>query len=523
MRTACQYKNYCRVKAADVTFGTACSGRMLLSVSYTCISGIFFLQCLLFDNKDVILGLQSDRYLRPLVVTKSSVQLEWQKHSNEDSNTQYVIERRYVPASQPSAVAGLFFEGFGYIKFSNDPFDGGKKFKTTLTFRTLAPNGLLFVAFRSDWSTYAYLQLTNGRLKFAVKSDKDSVDLSTTVTLNDGQFHTVEAEKRDKDSETLKLTVDGTKTSKGVNKGRDIDVSVDRVYVGGLTSTQYVKPGVFSQTDGFIGCMNIGQLEDLKLFDLLKSQSYDNVRWITNGCPPAVQAGMHFRGTGYAKLTLSPTLSGRLIFNFRLRTSWSNGLLLAAYSNDKGEFLFFESRVNGLDLRYRKGYAGSDGPFLIRVRPRTGSLCDGAWHTVSLAIDTTSIVVTVDGVAYSTPSKITNVQTYTSEIIQNFFLGGLEPSGSSPTMVEKALGYGVNVSSYGGCLADFEVNGQLVDYVKNRILSSNVSFAGCPDFTWEGPTCADQVLHVGSKGKGQERLTDTNGVKAFTGSLPGLA
>ncbi|XP_065839317.1 uncharacterized protein [Oscarella lobularis] len=501
VRTACQYKNYCRVKAADVTFGTACSVRMLLSVSYTCIS-----------------GLQGERYLRPLVVTKSSVQLEWQKHSNEGSNTQYVIERRYVPASQPSAIAGLSFEGFGYVKFSNDPFDGGKKFKTKLSFRTSAPNGLLFVAFKSksDWKSYAYLQLTNGRLKFAVKSDKGSVDLSTTVTLNDGQFHTVEAEKRDKDSETLKLTVDGTKTSKGVNKGKDIDVSVDSVYVGGLTSTQYVKPGVFSQTDGFIGCMNIGQLEDCKLFDLQKNQSYDNVRWITNGCPPAVQAGMHFRGTGYTKLTLSPTSSGRLIFNFRMRTSWSNGLLLAAYSKDKGEFLFFESRVNGLDLRYRKGYGPSNGPFLVRVRPRTGSLCDGAWHTVSLAIDTTSIVVTVDGVAYSTPSKITNVQTYTSDIIQNFYLGGLEHKGSSPTMVERAFGYGVNVTSYGGCLADFEVNGQLVDYVKNRILSLNVSFAGCPDFTWEGPTCADQVLHVGSKGKSEERLTDTNGVKAFT-------
>ena len=456
-------------------------------------------------------------------MTKSSVQLEWQRHSNEGSNTQYVIERRYVPASQPSAIAGLSFEGFGYVKFSNDPFFGGKKFKTKLTFRTLAPNGLLFVAFKSGWSSYAYLQLTNGMLKFAVKGDKGSVDVSTTVTLNDGHFHTVEAEKRDSDSETLKLTVDGTEVSADYSNGEDIDVSVDTVYVGGLTSTVYVKPGVLSQTDGFIGCMNIGQLEGDKLFDLSKNQSYENVRWITNGCPPAVQAGMHFRGTGYAKLTLSPTSSGQLIFNFRTRTSWSNGLLLAAYSNDIGEFLFFESRVDGLDLRYRKGYAVLDGPFLVRVRPKATSLCDGAWHTVSLAIDTTSIVVTVDGVAHSTPSKITNVQTYTSDIIQNFYLGGLEQKGNSPTMVERAFGYGVNVTSYGGCLADFEVNGQLVDYVKNRILSLNVSFAGCPDFTWEGPTCADQVLHVGSKGKGEERLTDTNGVKAFTGFLPMLA
>ena len=107
-------------------------------------------------------------------MTNSSVQLTWQKHSDEDSNTKYVVERRYVPLSQPSAVSGLSFEGFGYIKFSADPFDGGKTFKTKLSFRTLAPNGLLFAAFKSDWSSYAYLQLTNGTLKFAVKSDKGS-------------------------------------------------------------------------------------------------------------------------------------------------------------------------------------------------------------------------------------------------------------------------------------------------------------------------------------------------------------
>ena len=447
---------------------------------------------------------------------ESSVQLGWQKYSNEDDNTKYVIERRYVPLSQPSAVAGLSFEGFGYIKFDSNPFDGGKEFKTKLSFRTSAPNGLLFVAFKSGWSSHAYLQLTNGKLKFAVKGDEGSVDVSTAVTLNDGQFHTVEAEKREKNSETLILTVDGTKVSADDSKGEDIDVSVDTVYVGGL---QWVKSGVFSHTDGFIGCMNVEQLEKDKTFDLIKNQTYKNVRWSTNGCPPALQAGMHFRGAGYAQLTLASSSSSQLQLGFRMQTSWPNGLLVAAYSSDRSDFLFIETRIDGLDLRYRKGFGVSDGPFLFRVRPKSVSLCDGAWHTVSLEIDTTSIDVTVDGITESTSSEITDIQTYSSEIMENFYLGGMEHKGNSPTMDEVALGYGVNVTGYGGCLADFKVNGQLVDYAKKRSDSLNVSFTGCPDFTWGGPTCVDQALYIGSKGKGKECLTDSNEIKAFTGLL----
>ena len=401
----------------------------------------------------------------------------------------------------------MTFEGFGYIKFSpTGSFNGGKKFETRLTFRTSSPNGLLFVGFvEKDWSSYSYLQLTNGKLKFAVKGSIGSVDVTATATLNDDQFHTVVAAKRKSDSNTIKLTVDGISASADDDDGEDINVSVDSVYIGGLVSTQSVKTDVLSHKDGFIGCIYVEQLDSDISFDSRKNQSYENVRWNTNGCLPAVQKGMHFRGTGYAKLTVSSSSSGQLQLSFRIRTSWPNGLLLAAYSDDRGDFLFIETHV-----RYKKGSNSSGGPFLVRFLPRAVSLCDGAWHTVILAIDKSSFVVTVDGVSHNTSSQIT-------DIMENFYLGGIENKGLPPTMAEVALGYGVNVTSFGGCLADFKVNGQLLDYVMARNASLNVSFAGCPDFTWGGPTCKDQVLHIGSKGEGNETLTDTNGIKPFTG------
>ena len=466
----------------------------------------------------LLVGLLGDRYPSPRVVTKSSVQLEWQRHYQENDKTKYVVEKRYVPASQPSSIAGMSFEGFGYIEFYNDPFDGGRAFKTKLSFRTFVPDGLLFVAFKIDWSSYAYLQLVNGKLKFAVKGDKGSSDVTTTVALNDGQFHTVSAEKKKQNTDGLMLTVDTTVTSVNVQKGWDIDVSVDSVYVGGITSDQVVRASsVLSHTEPFIGCMQIDQLDDDRAFDLLRSISSENVRLSSSGCPPAVDKGMHFRGTGYAKLTLSSSSSTQLQISFRLRTSWPNGLLLAAYSNDEEIFLFIESRIDGLDLRYKKGDQSADGPFLFRVQPNDVSLCDGAWHAVNMTTDTTSFVVTVDGVSYRTSSEITDVLAYSSSILENFYLGGMEHKGASPTMDEIALGYGVNVTSYGGCLADLEVNGKLIDVPKVRNASLNVSFAGCPDFTWNGPTCQDQIVQVGIEGKGVETLTDTSGVEAFSG------
>ena len=466
------------------------------------------------------IGLLGDRYPAPRLVTKSSVQLEWQKHAQEDDTTQYVVEKRYVPASQPSAIAGLSFEGFGYIKFDATPFDGGTSFVTKLSFRTFAPGGLLFVAFKSDWSSYAYLQLLNGNLKFSVKGVEGSSDVTTTVAFNDGQFHTVQAEKKAQTNNGLTLTVDTTSVSQNLQgKLKSINVNVDSVYVGGISSDHVVKAsGVLSHTEPFIGCMQIDQLDNDKTFDLSKKQSDENVRWSSNGCPPAIAKGMHFRGTGYAKLTLSSASSSiQLQVSFRLRTSWPNGLLLAAYSNDKNSFLFVESRVDGLALRYKKGDQPGDGPFLLHVRPQDESLCDGAWHTINMTIDTTFLVVTVDGVSHSTSSEITDVLAYSANILENFYLGGMEHKGASPTMDEIALGYGVNVTSYGGCLADLEINGQLVDVPNARSASLNVSFAGCPDFTWNGPTCQDQIVQVGTKGISEETLTDTSGVEAFSG------
>ena len=273
-------------------------------------------------------------------MTGSSVLLKWTKHPEEDSNTKYFVERRYIPASQPSAVVGISFDGFGYMKYrTNAVFNGGKAFTMELTFRTSSPNGLLFFAFKNNWSSYAYLKLTNGKLDFAVKSKDGSVNLSSTaITLN--EFHTVKAEKRQNDDDTLRLTVDGGTTgSASVKDGGKIEVRVNSVYVGGVPSTVLVvEPSILSQVDGFVGCMNVEQLDNGKSFGPNGLTNSLNVRSSANGCPPAVQEGMHFRGTGYAKLTLSSSSSGQLQFDFRMRTSWPNGLLLAAYDNDTANF-----------------------------------------------------------------------------------------------------------------------------------------------------------------------------------------
>ena len=133
----------------------------------------------------------------------------------------------------------------------------------------------------------------------------------------------------------------------------------------------------------------------------------------------------------------------------------------------KKRFSSIESRVDELNLRYKKGDQSEDNSFLFCVWPKK-SLYNGAWHTVNMTTDTTNFAVTVDAVSHRTTFEI-DVLAYLSNILENFYLGGMEHEGASPTMDKEVLRYGVNVTSYGGCLANLEINEQLVDVEESQL------------------------------------------------------
>ena len=58
------------------------------------------------------------------------------------------------------------------------------------------------------------------------------------------------------------------------------------------------------------------------------------------------------------------------------------------------------------------------------------------------------------------------------------------------------------------------MNEILIDVVKKRERSANVSFAGCPNFPWNGPVCEDQLVNISSASKGASTDAD---VETFTG------
>ena len=452
----------------------------------------------------------NDTVLPPVLlnVDMSSVQFRW------DANHQ-TIQRRYVPMSQPCAVPGFLFEGFGYVLLAQDQFIGGKAFKIKLFFRTANPDGILLASFNSDASYVVYLALIDGQLEFAVKCDGEAHQrIKTHAKWNDNRFYVVEAKKTNQNIRLDVLTGNRTKlfSSTSIKCGKT--VVVDNSYVGGLpadydaTSIQTFPP----DTIGFIGCIRVMFLHDSSAaFNSSKIQKLVNVVQENGGCPPSVEKAMHFRGSGYVKLRLCSTqIKDELHFGFRIRTSWPNGLLFAAFGNMSKDFLFVETRGrDGIDVRYRT----NEERFNI-IRANRCVLCDGSWHEIRLSITNESFTVRVDNEESEELAHTINVREFASEILQNVYLGGMPQYNLSE--VEVALGFGVNVTRYGGCLADFSVNETLIDVVKKREESVNVSFAGCPNFPWSGPVCKDRLVEINSVNKGDSTVTDAD-VEAFTG------
>ena len=132
-----------------------------------------------------------------------------------------------------------------------------------------------------------------------------------------------------------------------------------------------------------------------------------------------------------------------------------------------------------------------------------------------------SFIVRVHNAESKEVSHIVNATKFASKIFQNVYVGGMpryDLLETRPTPVEVALGFGVNVTGYGGCLADFSVNEALIDVVKKREESVNVSFAGCPNFPWSGPVCKDQLVAINPASGNEEDNTVTDAdVEAFTG------
>ena len=471
----------------------------------------------LFYMSSMCTGL-NDAVLPPVLlnVDNSSVQLRL------DANHQ-TIQRRSVPMSQPCAVPGFLFEGFGYVLLAQDQFISELLQHISLFFRTTNPDGILFAAFQNDSSSYVYLALIKGELEFRVKGDGDDhQSIRTHKRWDDNRFYRVEARTTKKEKLVLRVWYGSEELFEHIEplkkKGETVAVVVDNSYVGGLpTNASLLR--LLPDSIGFIGCIRVMFLyRSTDEFDSSKIERLVNVVQDNGGCPPSVEKAMHFRGSGYVKLNLSSSqINDELQFRFRIRTSWPNGLLLAAFGDMSKDFLFVETRGRGgINVRYRRN---EERVNVIHVNQCV--LCDGSWHEIGLSLTKKSFIVRVHNAESKEVSHIVNATKFASKIFQNVYVGGMpryDLSETRPTPVEVALGFGVNVTGYGGCLADFSVNEALIDVVKKREESVNVSFAGCPNFPWSGPVCKDQLVAINPASGNEEDNTVTDAdVEAFTG------
>lgn len=129
---------------------------------------------------------------------------------------------------------GFRFDGTGYVIIEKQRFNPTTSAQVTLTFKTFNPNGLLFVM--GDAPAFYSIELKNGKVLFQYDLGSGAASLESTgnKTYNDGQWHTVVANRIRKDG-ILKVDADAVM---GRSAGRLQELSVtEYLYFGGFKGT----------------------------------------------------------------------------------------------------------------------------------------------------------------------------------------------------------------------------------------------------------------------------------------------
>ena len=128
---------------------------------------------------------------------------------------------------------GFRFDGSGYVIVEKQRFSPGKGALVSLTFKTFGADGLLFVM--GDATDFYSIELKEGRLLFQFDLGSGPAILESRETFNDGQWHTVTANRIGKDG---LLRVDGVTEANGRSSGTMKELAINNyIYIGGYKGT----------------------------------------------------------------------------------------------------------------------------------------------------------------------------------------------------------------------------------------------------------------------------------------------
>uniref|UniRef100_A0A8D3CEN7 Laminin, alpha 1 n=1 Tax=Scophthalmus maximus TaxID=52904 RepID=A0A8D3CEN7_SCOMX len=272
-----------------------------------------------------------------------------------------------------------------------------------LSVRSRASDGLILLLSDSKHMDFILLRLTGGRLMMSADLGKGPASISSSVAINDGDWHSVrlhvhinthDAQCSNPDSVTV--------------KGNQLDVD-DTLYLGGLPHTHATRR--INVSSSLPGCVHSVSLNGAML-DLTKPVSQHNV----TSCFTKDQTGSYFNGSGYTVLMHDGYKVGSdVAVTLEFRTSQSEGVFLGISS----------AKVDAIGLEMKNGqvvFNVNNGAGRVSVRSTGQVLCDGRWHRLQARKTKHTLSLSVDGRTFTTPNPYP--QSTSAETNNPVYLGG---------------------------------------------------------------------------------------------------
>ncbi|XP_078599139.1 laminin subunit alpha-2-like isoform X15 [Branchiostoma floridae x Branchiostoma japonicum] len=349
-----------------------------------------------------------------------------------------------------------------HMTFKIEPKDVKKEFSVKVDIRTFESDGLVFYVARSNQADFAAIQLEGGLVKFKFDNGKGPVEISSTVTVNDGKWHMLEIARNRRNGI---LTIDGRNRQKDKSpEGATIlDVTED-FYLGGVPIS-YTPTRIGKLTNSMEMCVRM-----LEIQGELQNLAQPATRADTGSCFQKVTGGSYFAGTGYAVLYDSYHVGQDMEVVFEFRTSQREALLLSV-SSERPDALAIELKDGKITLRANNGPGviqpsditfrvdNGPAPFEVTYDPEVHgqqdsnkfSLCDMKFHKVEARKVKNILEVVVDG---NEVPPATSQQASTSADTKNpLYIGGYPESA----LEQKAA---TTDRRFMGCIRNLKINGK---------------------------------------------------------------
>ncbi|CAG9768433.1 unnamed protein product [Ceutorhynchus assimilis] len=345
-----------------------------------------------------------------------------------------------------------------------------KDFKFEFDFRTLYPNGMLFISVgSSSIPPYTYLEIKDGKLTYHVKNKRKipkKWPLMFTKKVNDGQWHSIRIVK--KNGKKLIMSLDN-ETKKPVRVPK-IGLK-EEIYFGSVPKDYVTSKELNDRLQPFRGCINNLQInEDSKLLGKNTNDvSYSNIRQIS------IMRDLFWLVIRGQEELVSQTFSSRegfrinsiLDLSFEFRTAEQNGILLTVSNEGNYPALSIELQNGAVVMTVDLGNGVQTN--VTNNLDSDFALCDNMWHNVTAMYSSSELTVNVDGIRKSWVQS--DVNSLMDEIDAPLYVGGLPDNAAVGTLKTR--------ENFKGCIRNLKIENDPKDWSEMDELNS-VLLNSCP-------------------------------------------